>query len=45
MSTSFVPDCWLALTAETTGGAAWAGSARALTIDKRRSLVFIILMF
>jgi hypothetical protein len=42
MSTILVPVRWLAVTPETTGGAALADDAKLQIIDKKRSLVFII---
>ena len=42
MYTILVPVRWLAVTPETTGGAALADDAKLQIIDKKRSLVFII---
>ena len=42
MSTILVPVRWLAVTPETSGGAALADDAKLQIIDKKRSLVFII---
>jgi hypothetical protein len=45
MSTILEPARWLAVTPETTGGAAFANEAKLQIIDKRRSLVFIMIIF
>jgi hypothetical protein len=44
-STSFVPVLWLATTPVTLGGAPYNELTREQTIDKRRSLVFMFLLF